>query len=72
LPPNDLARIGSLSAGGFTGFIRDVVHDQHLNKHPNPQTVEYQLYGPVMMIRACGKMLGDLGGPDSQIGFDEF
>jgi len=57
---------------GFTGFIHDVVHDQHLKNHPNPEAVEYYLCGPPMMIKACVKMLGDLGVPDSQIAFDEF
>jgi MocE subfamily Rieske [2Fe-2S] domain protein len=57
---------------GLSGFIHDVVHDQHLKDHPNPQAVEYYLCGPPMMIKACVKMLGDLGVPDSQISFDEF
>lgn len=57
---------------GFAGFIHEVVHDQHLKDHPNPQAVEYYLCGPPMMIKACVKMLGDLGVPDSQISFDEF
>ena len=57
---------------GLAGFIHEVVHDQHLKKHPNPQAVEYYLCGPPMMIKACVKMLGDLGVPDSQIAFDEF
>jgi len=34
--------------------------------------VEYYLCGPPMMIKACVKMLGDLGVPESQISFDEF
>jgi Na+-transporting NADH:ubiquinone oxidoreductase subunit NqrF len=34
--------------------------------------VEYYLCGPPMMIKACTKMLADLGVPPHQIAYDEF
>jgi Na+-transporting NADH:ubiquinone oxidoreductase subunit F len=57
---------------GHTGFIHEVVLDNHLKDHPNPQAVEFYLCGPPMMIRACTKMLKDLGVAPQQIAFDEF
>ncbi|GAB5561252.1 MAG: hypothetical protein SynsKO_28990 [Synoicihabitans sp.] len=57
---------------GLTGFIHQVVHEQYLAQHANPRVVEYYLCGPPMMIKACTKMLADLGVPPSQIAFDEF
>jgi len=57
---------------GHTGFIHDVVLEDYLRDHPNPKAVEYYLCGPPMMIKACTKMLSELGVPDQQIAFDEF
>jgi Na(+)-translocating NADH:ubiquinone oxidoreductase F subunit len=57
---------------GHTGFIHDVVFEQHLEDHPNPAAAEYYLCGPPMMIKACTRMLSALGVPDSQISYDEF
>lgn len=57
---------------GHTGFIHEVVFEQYLKKHPNPKAVEYYLCGPPMMIKACSKMLGELGIPANQIAYDEF
>lgn len=57
---------------GLGGFIHEVVLDHHLKNHPNPKAVEYYLCGPPMMIKACTKMLADLGVPAHQIAYDEF
>ncbi len=57
---------------GHTGFIHEVVLDQYLAQHPNPAAVEYYLCGPPQMIKACVKMLGELGVPAHQIAYDEF
>jgi Na+-transporting NADH:ubiquinone oxidoreductase subunit F len=57
---------------GHTGFIHEVVRDEYLKTHPNPGAVEFYLCGPPMMIKACKKMLSDLGVDDSQISYDEF
>lgn len=35
-------------------------------------TAEYYLCGPPMMIKACTRMLADLGVPPHQIAYDEF
>jgi Na(+)-translocating NADH:ubiquinone oxidoreductase F subunit len=57
---------------GHTGFIHEVVLAEYLASHEHPATVEYYLCGPPAMIKACTKMLEDLGVPDSHIAFDEF
>ena len=54
------------------GFIHEVVLEKHLRGHENPKAAEYYLCGPPMMIKACTKMLADLGVPASRIAYDEF
>ncbi len=55
-----------------TGFIHEVVLEQYLKQHPNPEAVEYYLCGPPMMIKACTRMLAELDVPTHQIAYDEF
>jgi Na+-transporting NADH:ubiquinone oxidoreductase subunit F len=55
-----------------TGFIHEVVSEKYLREHSNPKAVEYYLCGPPMMIKACTKMLAELGVPAHQIAYDEF
>lgn len=57
---------------GETGFIHQVVLEKYLRDHPSPGAVEFYLCGPPMMIKACTKMLADLGVAEHQIAFDEF
>jgi Na(+)-translocating NADH:ubiquinone oxidoreductase F subunit len=57
---------------GNTGFIHQVVFENYLQKHPNPKAIEFYLCGPPMMIKACSKMLTELGVSSNQIAFDEF
>ena len=57
---------------GLAGFIHEVVQEQYLRGHSNPQNVEYYLCGPPMMIKAVTKMLAELGVPADHIAFDEF
>ena len=57
---------------GHTGFIHEVVRDDHLAQHRDPTKVEYFLCGPPMMIKATTKMLADLGVPAHQIAYDAF
>jgi Na(+)-translocating NADH:ubiquinone oxidoreductase F subunit len=58
--------------GGLQGFIHEVVLQQYLRDHPNPASAEYYLCGPPLMIKACNRMLAELGVPAHQISFDEF
>ena len=57
---------------GHLGFIHEVVLEKYLREHSNPKAVEYYLCGPPQMIKACVKMLADLGVPAHQIAYDEF
>ena len=57
---------------GETGFIHEVVLAKALENHENIGGVEFYLCGPPMMIKACTKMLADLGVPPAHIAYDEF
>lgn len=57
---------------GCRGFIHEVVHEHHLCGNNNAHAAEYYLCGPPMMIKACTKMLEELGVSGSQIAYDEF
>lgn len=57
---------------GYVGFIHSVVLKNYLDKHPEPEEVEYYLCGPPMMNSAVQKMLDDLGVPKEKIAFDDF
>ena len=43
---------------GFTGFIHQVLLDNYLNEHPEPEEIEYYFCGPPLMNAAVIKMLG--------------
>ncbi len=57
---------------GYTGFIHQVIYDNYLKDHPEPEEIEYYLCGPPMMNDAVQKMLDDLGVPQEMIAFDDF
>jgi len=57
---------------GHRGFIHEVVLEEQLRGHSNPKALEYYLCGPPQMIKACTRMLADLGVPPNQIAYDEF
>ncbi|MCD4698322.1 MAG: NADH:ubiquinone reductase (Na(+)-transporting) subunit F [Bacteroidales bacterium] len=57
---------------GYIGFIHQVIFDNYLKNHPEPEEIEYYLCGPPMMNDAVQKMLDDLGVPEEMIAFDDF
>ncbi len=57
---------------GYTGFIHQVVLDQYLSKHAEPEEVEYYLCGPPLMLSAVQNMLDNLGVPEEMVAFDDF
>lgn len=57
---------------GYTGFIHQVIYDNYLKNHPEPEDIEYYLCGPPMMNDAVLKMLDELGVPEEMIMFDDF
>jgi Na+-transporting NADH:ubiquinone oxidoreductase subunit F len=57
---------------GYKGFIHQVLFENYLKTHPDPEEIEYYLCGPPMMNAAVLKMLDDLGVPKDNIRFDDF
>jgi Na+-transporting NADH:ubiquinone oxidoreductase subunit F len=57
---------------GPVGFIHQVVLENYLKKHPEPEEIEYYLCGPPLMLQAVMKMLDELGVPEENIAFDDF
>lgn len=57
---------------GYVGFIHQVIFDNYLKNHKNPEDIEYYLCGPPMMTAAVREMLYNLGVPDNMIAFDDF
>jgi len=57
---------------GLTGFIHQVLLDNYLSKHEEPEDIEYYFCGPPVMNSAVIKMLDDLGVPQENIAFDDF
>ena len=57
---------------GFVGFIHQVVIDNYLKDHENPEDIEYYFCGPPLMNKAVEKMTEDLGVPPENVRFDDF
>jgi len=57
---------------GLVGFIHQVLYDEYLKDHPNPEDCEYYLCGPPPMIDAVTHMLDDLGVEQAMIAYDKF
>ena len=57
---------------GYKGFIHQVILDNYLSNHPEPEEIEYYLCGPPLMNAAVQAMLDDLGVPKDNIAFDDF
>lgn len=57
---------------GYTGFIHKVLLDNYLDRHEEPEEIEYYLCGPPVMNSAVFSMLDNLGVPQENIAFDDF
>jgi len=57
---------------GFTGFIHQVIFDNYLAEHDNPEDIEYYMCGPGPMANAVKEMLDNLGVPPEMLLFDDF
>ncbi|MFO8068016.1 MAG: NADH:ubiquinone reductase (Na(+)-transporting) subunit F [Bacteroidales bacterium] len=57
---------------GYTGFIHQVVLENYLSKHEEPEEVEYYICGPPIMNDAVLNMLDNLGVPEENIDMDDF
>lgn len=57
---------------GYTGFIHNVVYENHLKNHPAPEDCEYYMCGPPIMNKSVIDMLHNLGVEDDNILLDDF
>lgn len=57
---------------GHTGFIHNVILENYLKDHPNPEDIEYYICGPPMMLQAVLKMLDNIGVTPEMIHYDDF
>jgi len=57
---------------GMKGFIHQVIYDNYLRMHEEPEEINYYMCGPPMMNTAVSKMLYDLGVPEENIAYDDF
>ncbi len=57
---------------GYTGFIHNVVYENHLKNHPAPEDCEFYMCGPPIMNQSVIAMLHDLGVEDENILLDDF
>ncbi|WP_435979475.1 NADH:ubiquinone reductase (Na(+)-transporting) subunit F [Psychrobacter sp. DM4] len=57
---------------GPTGFIHNVLLENYLKDHPNPEDCEYYMCGPPMMNAAVIDMLHSMGVEDENIMLDDF
>lgn len=57
---------------GSVGYIHDVVFENYLKNHPEPEEIEYYLCGPGVMTDAVESMLDKLGVDPEMIRFDKF
>tara|TARA_R110002072_G_scaffold64203_2_gene159337 strand:+ start:179082 stop:180305 length:1224 start_codon:yes stop_codon:yes gene_type:complete len=57
---------------GYTGFIHNVLYEEYLKDHPNPEDCEYYLCGPPIMNQCVIDMLVGLGVEREDIMLDDF
>ena len=57
---------------GDTGFIHQVAFDRYLGRHPAPESCDYFLCGPPMMVQSVLAMLDELGVSAEHIHYDDF
>lgn len=57
---------------GYTGFIHNVLLENYLKDHPEPEDCEFYMCGPPMMNAAVISMLKNFGVEDENIMLDDF
>lgn len=57
---------------GFVGFVHQVVIDQYLKHHEQPEEIEVYFCGPPLMNQAVEKMAEEFGVPPENVRFDDF
>lgn len=57
---------------GPTGFIHNVLYENYLKNHDEPEEIEYYMCGPPIMVSSVERMLYNLGVGKEMIAYDEF
>ena len=57
---------------GYTGFIHNVVYENHLKNHEAPEDIEYYMCGPPIMIKCVKDLLYDMGVEEEMVRCDDF
>ena len=57
---------------GYVGFIHQVIYDNYLKDHEEPEDIEYYMCGPGPMAKAVENMLDSVGVPREMLHFDDF
>jgi len=57
---------------GYVGFIHQVIYENYLKDHEEPEDIEYYMCGPGPMANAVKGMLDSLGVPREMLFFDDF
>ena len=57
---------------GHKGFIHQILYDNYLKNHPNPEDCEFYICGPPIMLKCCRDMLDSLGVEPENVLFDDF
>lgn len=57
---------------GFLGFVHQAVIDQYLEKHDEPEEIEFYFCGPPLMNQAVLNMCDQWGVPPENVSFDDF
>lgn len=57
---------------GPVGFIHQVIYDNYLKNHDEPEEIEYYMCGPGPMANAVKGMIDSLGVPPEMLLFDDF
>jgi Na+-transporting NADH:ubiquinone oxidoreductase subunit F len=57
---------------GYIGFIHQVILENYLKHHEEPEEIEYYICGPPQMNDAVLEMLDEYGVPPEMIAFDDF
>ena len=57
---------------GDTGFVHQVAYERYLSRHPAPETCDYYLCGPPLMVQSVLAILDELGVTEEHIHYDDF
>ncbi len=57
---------------GYTGYVHQATFDHYLMRHASPESCEYYLCGPPLMVQSTLTMLDELGVSPENIHFDDF